>query len=125
MVALTDRPRTPGASWKALAAVSLAFLTLSGLQSATSPSDEAVRRNNLGVALMDEGTKDPKYMKEAVREFEAALTRSPDYATARLNLGIALYYAGETERSAATLERVLQDRPTNPRAHFVLGLVRE
>ncbi len=91
----------------------------------TAPSDEAIRRNNLGVGLMDAGTRDPKYLAEAVREFDAALALAPGYRTARLNLGVALYYAGDTQRSAATLDQVLVEQAESPHAHYVLGLVRE
>ena len=90
-----------------------------------TPTDEALRRNNLGVGLMDAGTKDPKYIAEAVREFEAALALAPDYGTARLNLGLALYFAGQTARAGTILEQVVGRHPDTLPAHFVLGLLRE
>jgi Flp pilus assembly protein TadD len=111
------------------AALTLALVLLVpswvGGQRRAAPSDEAIRRNNLGVGLMDAGTRDPKYLAEAVREFDAALALAPGYRTARLNLGVALYYAGDTQRSAATLDQVLVEQATSPHAHYVLGLVRE
>lgn len=105
----------------------LAILAMSLVegQRRTAPSDEAIRRNNLGVGLMDAGIRDPKYLGEAVREFEAALALAPGYRTARLNLGVALYYAGETQQSATILAQVLVEQPASPQAHYVLGLVRE
>jgi Flp pilus assembly protein TadD len=106
-------------------ALAMAATLRTGGQQRTAPPDEAMRRNNLGVGLMDAGTKDPKYLTEAVREFEAALRLAPSYATARLNLGVALYYAGDTQRSGATLEQVIGAEDDSPHAHYVLGLLRE
>jgi Flp pilus assembly protein TadD len=88
-------------------------------------ADEARRRNNLGVALMDEGAKDPKYFVEAVREFEGALRVSPAYPLARVNLGIALYYAGRTRAAEAALQDALRVAGADLRAEYVLGLLRE
>ena len=99
-------------------------MPLSG-QRAGAVTDEAMRRNNLGVALMDAGTRDPKYTAEAVREFDAALSIAPQYAIAQVNLGVALYYAGETQRATRVLEQVIAARPDSLQAQYVLGLLRE
>lgn len=118
------RPRWAVAG-PALVAWLLVAMPPAGAQREPAVSDDAMRHNNLGVGLMDAGTRDPKYLAEAVREFEAALARAPSYGIARLNLGIAQYYAGDTPRSAATLEQVLAVRRGDPHAHYVLGLLRE
>ncbi|MFN8008391.1 MAG: FG-GAP-like repeat-containing protein [Terriglobia bacterium] len=89
------------------------------------PSDDAIRHNNLGVALMDAGPKDPKYFPEALKEFEAALASSPNYLTARINLGMGYYYAGQGENALNTLTQVLKESPDNLHANYVLGLLRE
>lgn len=88
-------------------------------------NNDAVRHNNLGVALMDAGVKDPSYFPEAINEFEAALKASSDYRTARINLGIAYYFAGQKDRALVTLTRVLEDEPDELHAHYVLGLIHE
>lgn len=92
---------------------------------AQPPAAEAIRHNNLGVALMDEGVKEPSYFPEAVKEFEAALEISPAYASARINLGIASYYAGRKERALAALESAAKEAPDDPRANYTLGLIKE
>jgi Flp pilus assembly protein TadD len=107
------------------AVLAAALLTAVGAQSPADPPDEARRRNNLGVALMDAGTKDPKYFAEAVREFEGALQLSPRYPIARLNLGLALYYAGQTARADAVLGGIARERPGERHAEYVSGLIRE
>ena len=89
------------------------------------PPDEAIRHNNLGVALMDAGPKDPKYFPEAIKEFEAALESSPNYLTARINLGMAYYYAGQVEKALSTMTQVLKEAPVNLYANYILGLLRE
>ena len=87
--------------------------------------DEAIRHNNLGVALMDAGPKDPKYFPEAIKEFEAALQSSPNYLTARINLGMAYYYAGQVDKALSTMTQVLKESPDNLYANYILGLLRE
>lgn len=86
---------------------------------------EAIRLNNLGVALMDAGVKDPKYFPEAIKEFEAALQISPTYRTARINLGMGHYYAGQPEKSLSTLESVAKEAPESLHVHYMLGLLNE
>jgi Flp pilus assembly protein TadD len=115
-----DRPRRASA----LVLLAAACLAVSGSH-AQAPSDEARRRNNLGVALMDAGTKDPKYFTEAVREFEAALRLSPRYPLARVNLGLALYYAGQGSRAHAVLQEVARESPGQRQAEYVIGLLAE
>jgi Flp pilus assembly protein TadD len=76
-----------------------------------------LRRNNLGVALMDHA----KYA-EAAEEFRAALALWEGYVTARVNLGIALHYDRRDDEAARQLEAALAAAPGDPRAHYVLGL---
>lgn len=109
----------------ALMIVAAALLTAAHAQSPPDPPNDARRHNNLGVALMDAGTKDPKYFAEAVRELEAALRLAPRYQTARLNLGLALYYAGQTGRADAVLKEVARQAPGERHAEYVRGLIRE
>lgn len=89
------------------------------------PSSEALRHNNLGVALMDAGVEDPEYFREAVKEFEAALNASSHYLNARINLGMAYYYSGERDQAVAALEGAAKDEPGDLHVNFMLGLVKE
>ncbi len=74
---------------------------------------------------MDAGPKDPKYFPEAIKEFEAALQSSPRYLTARINLGMAYYYAGQGDNALSTMTQVLKQAPDNLYANYILGLLRE
>ncbi len=94
-------------------------------RAALPPSNEAMLHNNLGVALMDVGPRDPQYFSEAVKEFDAAVRVSPDFLAARINLGIAHYYASQKEQALATLESVAKDAPDNPHVNYMLGLIKE
>jgi tetratricopeptide (TPR) repeat protein len=90
--------------------------------------------NNLGVALMEQGMAKTEviYYREAAKEFQAALSISPDYVNARINLGLAFYYGGGKEpeerkqympKAKEQFEEVLRRDPNNPHAHFMLGLI--
>ena len=54
------------------------------------------------------GLKIQNIFPEAVKEFEAALQSSPNYLTARINLGMAYYYAGQVDKALSTMTQVLQ-----------------
>jgi hypothetical protein len=91
---------------------------------------EAVHANNRGVAHM-ERFKFP----EAVASFEEAVQEAPDWLPGRVNLGIGLMNlakglqddpdakARTTERAVKSFEDVLKRDPSNPYAHFCLGLM--
>jgi len=89
------------------------------------PPAEAIRHNNLGVALMDAGVKDPKYFAEAIKEFQAASQIFPAYRTARINLGMAFYYAGQADQASSTLEVLAREVPESLHVHYMLGLLKE
>ena len=61
--------------------------------------------------------------REAAARLESAVAAKPDYLAARLALGEALFEAGELERSRELFERLLPDRPAEPRVHFGLGRI--
>jgi len=100
-------------------------LLLASCGSPPPPPLDAIRHNNLGVALMDAGVKDPKYFAEAVKEFEAALQMSPAYRTARINLGMAFYYAGQADQASSALETLAREVPESLHVHYMLGLLNE
>ncbi|HSL81829.1 MAG TPA: tetratricopeptide repeat protein, partial [Thermoanaerobaculia bacterium] len=94
----------------------------SGARSDASPtSDKADRlqqHRNLGKAFYE----NPATQYDAVPEFEAALALAPDSARERLNLGLALLRAGETEKGVAQLLRAQEQDPSIPHTWFNLGI---
>ena len=105
-----------------LAAVALAALVTLGFSQAPSkaPGDRveaAFRANNAGVAALerfDYGT--------AVTEFRRALGIEPSLHLVRVNLALALVYAGEPDAALKEALAAAQALPQEPRAWFVAGL---
>ena len=92
---------------------------------------DAIRHNNLGVALMDRGQKDPKLFVEAAKEFQTALEINPAYIIAKINLGLAHYFSqnttGQAWRKAESInqfESVLITDPNNLHANYMLGWIK-
>mgnify|MGYP001590434157 CR=1 FL=1 len=97
-----------------------AFLCLASIACGTGtpqppPAQMAAARhhNNLGVALMDHGNQ-----KEAITEFRAALAGWEGYVTARVNLGIVLYYSNDHGGAAEALAAALGAAPDEPQVPF-------
>lgn len=81
-------------------------------------SEEAYRENNIGVARLE------RYdFAGAAAAFRRALTLDRNLAMARLNLAIALLYAGKPEAAAPEARAAAGALPGLPQAHYVLGLV--
>ena len=79
--------------------------------------EAAYRANNRGVALLEQFD-----YKRAVETFREALTSNPSMRLARINLPIALFYAGmnaEAAEQARAASRVYADAP---QPLFILGL---
>jgi tetratricopeptide (TPR) repeat protein len=82
-------------------------------------SDDEVRpHRNLGKAFYE----NPTTHAEAVDEFRKALDLAPDSARERVNYGLALLRAGDTEQGVAELERVQRQDPSIPHTWFNLGV---
>ncbi len=79
---------------------------------------EAVRLNNVGVALMNQ-----QEMEKAIAKFDAALGADPSLSTAELNKGIALLNLQKLSEAEAALKRAAAAEPNNPRVWFNLGLL--
>jgi tetratricopeptide (TPR) repeat protein len=60
----------------------------------------------------------------AVREFEAAVKQMPDSAELESNLGVARYFAGQTDSAIAALARAERLKPALFAPHLFLGLSR-
>jgi len=95
-----------------------------GLLQATAPSDairereRAYRANNVGVARLEQFDYDA-----AARSFREALQVAPALHIARLNLAIALLYAGRPAEAAPEARAAAKQLADNPTAHYVVGLI--
>jgi len=101
-------------------ALSYGTHTTAGRQSTepAGPPVEAVRLNNLGVGSMN------RYdYKDAVEFFRKALTLDPGFEPARVNLGIALFYAQNLDEAGAVLREALAADAKNLFARYTLGLL--
>jgi Tfp pilus assembly protein PilF len=87
-------------------------------QRAVSAREEAYRANNVGVARLEQAD-----FAAATASFRRALEIDSSLAIARLNLGIALFNAGDAEKARAELEAVRSSLPETPQVEYVLGLV--
>jgi tetratricopeptide (TPR) repeat protein len=80
--------------------------------------EAAYRANNRGVALMEQDA-----FAGAARAFREAFTIEPGLRLARINLPIALYYAGQLREAAQAATDVRRDLPDAPQPSYVLGLI--
>jgi Tfp pilus assembly protein PilF len=80
--------------------------------------EAAYRANNVGVAYLEQYDFEP-----AVAAFRRALEQDAALGLARLNLGIALFYAGKLDAAKPELERAREALPDRPHADYVLGLI--
>src|SRR5437773_7864556 len=87
-------------------------------QSAFEKRESAYRANNLGVAMLEQYKA-----REAVEDFNRALTIKPDLLIARVNLSIALYYLPDADGAKREAEKALIQDPNRPQPHYILGLI--
>ena len=80
--------------------------------------EDSYRANNIGVARLEQYD-----FAAATAAFRRALEIDRTLALARLNLGIALVYAGEPDAARKELEAVRAALPDRPQADYVLGLI--
>jgi tetratricopeptide (TPR) repeat protein len=62
-------------------------------------------------------------MKEAVKEYQAAIHINPDYADAYLNLGVAYASLGVEDGAEGALKKAIQLQPSDAEAYYNLGLL--
>jgi tetratricopeptide (TPR) repeat protein len=99
-----------------LLAVSLLWNSQS---TATAASEEELwQLRNLGKAFYE----NPTTQQEAVETFRKALNLAPGSVREKLNYGLALMHAGNTEEGVRLLQDVQQQQPTLPHPWFVLGV---
>jgi len=86
---------------------------------AQAPDREgAYRANNVGVAFMEQYLFEP-----AVERFRKAVALDPQFATARINLGIALYYLPDLPEARKELEAAAGMAPEALSPPYLLGLI--
>ncbi len=83
-----------------------------------SAREQAYRSNNVGVAQLEQYSYD-----EAAQSFRGALSRDQQLDIARVNLALALFYAGQEEEAAAAARAAIERLPNVPQAHYVSGLI--
>jgi Flp pilus assembly protein TadD len=113
-----------------LALVALALFSASWTGCRNAPSSQAervraaqqreaaYRANNRGVALMEQES----YAGAAIA-FREALTTDPGLRLARINLPIALYYAGQLPEATQAANDARRDVTNAPQPPYMLGLI--
>jgi Tfp pilus assembly protein PilF len=96
----------------------LALSLVAQIGSQPASRESAYRHNNIGVAYLEQYN-----FEAAAASFRTALEQDASLAIARLNLGIALFYAGQHDAATTELERARDALPGRPHADYVLGLI--
>jgi tetratricopeptide (TPR) repeat protein len=102
-------------------AVGLVAVVLSVLLAAQRESavpEAAYRASNVGVAYLEQYD-----FSRAAAQFREAIQAAPQFATARLNLALALFYAGDLDAARREAEAARDRMPDRPHPHYVLGLI--
>jgi tetratricopeptide (TPR) repeat protein len=87
-------------------------------QAAGEQHTDAIRQNNLGMALMDR-----HQFAEALGKFQTACVMNPESDAGCLNMGIALLNMPRYDDAERVLAKSAERDPQNPRAWFNLGLL--
>ena len=99
------------------ALVAIAALVLTAAD-APPPEDRLWEHRNLGKAFYE----NPDTHVQAVTELREALRLKPDSARDRINYGLALLRAGQTDEGIAELLKAQKQDPANPHTWFNLGI---
>ncbi|MBI4474451.1 MAG: VCBS repeat-containing protein, partial [Acidobacteria bacterium] len=86
-------------------------------QTGESPSNQAIRLNNLGAAYMNQ-----QKVADALQAFERAISLDPSLIRARINHAIALFNNQQVERSRDVLLELTAKYPSEYRAWYNLGI---
>jgi len=87
-------------------------------KAAPKKDEAAYRANNLGVALLEQYR-----FAEAVESLRKSVTLDPKFATARINLGIGLFYLPDLMASRQEMEAAIALAPGALQPHYILGLI--
>ncbi len=117
--ALHSRALRPQSAQNAAAPTSPLKSAAAGSRGASHDDAQALRANTLGVAYMNQ-----QRPADAQKLFEQALQADPNFAVAKVNLGIALLAQQKTgSRARRSCRRAGEQRPDDPYAWYNLGLV--
>lgn len=121
------RPGQPKA-WRPLLVLLAALALTAALQPTAQPgpfdaaqgkpSEEAYRANNLGVARLEQFD-----YPAAAEAFRKALAQDPGLTIARVNLAIALFYAGDLQGARREAAAAAERGPALPHPTYLLGLI--
>jgi tetratricopeptide (TPR) repeat protein len=95
-----------------------AALTAGAILQTPPPLEDAYTANNVGVARLEQFD-----YPAAVAAFRQALAKHPDLAAARVNLAIALFYAGDLPAARREAETAAARLPSVPQPSYVQGLI--
>jgi Tfp pilus assembly protein PilF len=96
------------------------ILALVFLAWGASPNqDKLWHLRNLGKAFYE----NPTTQREAVEQFKQALDLAPNSTRERVNYGLALLRAGETERAVNELRQAQKQDPAIPHTWYNLGII--
>lgn len=88
----------------------------SPVEAQNAKREELFRKNNLGVALMEQYKHE-----EAAAQFREALAQDADFVIGRINLALALYFLNDGRGATAEALTALKREPESPQALYVLG----
>ncbi len=112
----------PGVRAFALAACAAAALAAGAAPQPTTRAvaarEDAYRANNIGVARLEQFD-----FEAAAASFRRALEIDPRLAIARMNLGIALFYGGDSDGARREIAAARTDLPDRPHPDYLLGLI--
>lgn len=86
------------------------------VQDAININDTAYLRDFLGTIFRTQ-----RSLKKAIEQYDKALKKDNNFVPAIKDLGIAMYYKGDTKQSISLLKRSIALNPTFPDAYFYLA----
>ena len=78
--------------------------------------EQLYRLNNQGIAFMEQYKHE-----DAVKKFKEALATDANFALARINLALALFYLNDSRAAVEEARAAVKLVPNSPTAHYVLG----
>jgi tetratricopeptide (TPR) repeat protein len=105
--------------WKLLVPAAAVCATLFAATAVTPQANQLWEHRNLGKAFYE----NPDTHREAVDQLRQALDLAPNSVGERINYGLALLRAGQTDAGAAELIRAQKQDPSIPHTWFNLGIV--
>jgi tetratricopeptide (TPR) repeat protein len=100
-----------------IALVSVFLLAMLAATGPTTNPQEAARRNNIGVAYMNQ-----QLFEKALKAFETAAADDPAMDAITVNRGVALLNLQRLEEAKALLEKAVKENPKDAHAWYNLGL---